>query len=52
VEFRDGPTKRITEEIMTMIRPHLKVESPPQENHHYNRVYEEIYEILERSNLT
>lgn len=37
---------RLTERIMSEIREHLKEEPPPQENHHYNRVYERIYWVL------
>ena len=42
----DTPTTRQTERIMQQIREHLKQEDPPQENHHYNRVYEIIHREL------
>jgi hypothetical protein len=37
---------RLTERIMAAMCEHLKVEPPPQENHHYNRLYEAVYRIL------
>jgi len=38
---------QITEHIMSLIRDHLKCEKPPQDAHHYNRVYEKIMQVLE-----
>lgn len=37
---------RLTEEIVARIREHLKQEPAPQENFHYNRVYEKVYAVL------
>jgi hypothetical protein len=39
-----------TEMIMAKIKQHIIRELPPQENHHYNRVYEAIYKILSENN--
>lgn len=37
---------RLVEEIMDKIKEHLKKDAFPQENFHYNRVYEKIIKIL------
>lgn len=42
----DNKAGQLTEEIMYEIQQHIRREPPPQENHHYNRVYETIYRIL------
>jgi hypothetical protein len=46
MDFGDTPTTKHTERIMAQIREHLLVDPPPQENHHYNRVYEIIHREL------
>jgi hypothetical protein len=46
MQFPDDHATRLTERIMAQIRDHLKVEPPPQENHHYNRVYEKVRRVL------
>jgi hypothetical protein len=46
MQFPDTQSTRLTEKIMAEIRPHLKLEDPPQENYHYNRTYEAIWRIL------
>ena len=46
MQFPDCAETRLTDAIMATIRPHLKQDPPPQENHHYNRTYEAIYAIL------
>ncbi len=46
MDFGNSPTTTLTERIMAAIRPHLKVEPPPQESHHYNRVYEAVHRVL------
>lgn len=43
MDFGNTPTAKLTERIMAEIRPHLRQEAPPQENHHYNRVYEIVH---------
>lgn len=45
-EYRRDRVTTITEEIMRAIKPHLKEEPPPQENHHYNRVFEKVHAAL------
>jgi len=42
---------KMTERIMWAIREHLKTEPAPQENHHYNRVYEHVYRILREEGI-
>lgn len=39
----------VTEMVMAKIKDHIIKESYPQENHHYNRVYEKIYKVLSES---
>ena len=46
MDFGNTPTTKQTERIMAQIREHLKQEPSPQENHHYNRVYEIIHREL------
>lgn len=42
-DFSGYAATRVTERIMRAISPHLLAEAPPQENHHYNRVYEKVH---------
>lgn len=46
MDFGNSVATRTTERIMALIREHLKVEPPPQETHHYNRVYEKVHKVL------
>ena len=46
MNFPQNEATNLTERIMFKIRGHLIKEPPPQENHHYNRVYEKIYAVL------
>lgn len=43
MDFGNTPATKLTERIMVEIRPHLKQELPPQQSHHYNRVYEAVH---------
>lgn len=43
MDFGNTPASRLTERILAEIQPHLKQEPAPQENHHYNRVYEIVH---------
>ena len=46
MDFGDSKATRATERIMALIREHLKTELPPNENHHFNRVYEKVHRVL------
>jgi hypothetical protein len=40
---------RLTDRIMLAIQEHIKREPPPQENHHYNRAWSKVLEILTKA---
>ena len=46
METPKNPAGRLTERLMAAITPHIRRDPPPQDNHHYNRAYEEIFAIL------
>ena len=43
--FPDTKATMLTEKIMARIKPHL-IPDEPLKAHHYNRVYEAVWEIL------
>lgn len=47
-DFGNTPATRLTERLMARISEHLKKDPPPQDSHHYNRVYEAIHEELSK----
>ena len=49
MDFGNSKETTLTEKIMGRISEHLKQEPYPQENHHYNRVYEKIHAILKEN---
>lgn len=47
VDFGNTPATKLTERIMGQLAEHIRIDPPPQENHHYNRVYEIVHrEVL------
>ena len=46
MDFPDSAETKLTEQIMASIRSHIKRDPAPQENHHYNRAFEAIYQTL------
>jgi len=43
MDFGKSYNTFITEEIMSLINPHIIKDPPPQENLHYNKCYEKIH---------
>ncbi len=52
METPNNSEGRLTEAIMLAIREHIHRDSPPQENHHYNRAWEKVYKLLRSIHCT